>query len=81
MTTKLKSAIIASGVAMVALTGVVGGAQAGGGKLFHKHNFHRHNFLYAPVVINDGCYFYKKMWWKTGFSIWKRKYYVCKGWW
>jgi hypothetical protein len=80
---KLKSVAIAAGVAMLALTGAVGGAEAGGKHFhFHKHHFHHNHHLFvAPVVVHDGCGYYKHMWWKTGFLFWKQKYYVCKGWW
>lgn len=79
MSTTMKSAMIATGVAMIALTGAVGGAQAGG-KHF-RFGVHKHHFFHAPVVVRDGCYFYKKMWFKTGSYHWKEKYYVCRGWW
>ena len=87
MSTTMKSAMIAAGVAMIALTGAVGGAQAGGKgfKLkshhFKHHHFHKPHFVYKPIVVHDGCYFYKKMWFKTGSYHWKEKYYVCRGWW
>lgn len=84
MNIKIKSAAIAAGVAMLALTGAVGGAEAGGKHVhfgIHKHHFHRHHFFHAPVVVHDGCGYYKHMWWKTGLRYWKEQYYVCKGWW
>lgn len=33
-------------------------------------------------VFNDnGCGFYKQKWHQTGFFFWKKKYFLCKGWW
>ncbi|MEW5961931.1 MAG: hypothetical protein AB1749_00060 [Pseudomonadota bacterium] len=79
MNGRIKSAAIAAGVAMLALTGAVGGAEAGGKHL--RFGVHKHHFLHAPLVIHDGCGYYKRMWWKTGFLFWKEKYFICKGWW
>jgi len=82
MSMSFKSAVVAAGIAMVALTSAVGGAQAGGKQFKFKNNFHhRPLFLHSPVFVGDSCFFYKKMWWKTGHFVWKQKYYICMGWW
>lgn len=71
-----------------ALAATAGGASAGGkhfhGKHHFHHNFHRHHGF--RVVIGGGggyggCGFYRDMWEDTGSFKWKRRYYMCKGWW
>ena len=70
-----------------ALAATAGGASAGGNHHFHgkhfHHKFHRHHGFH--VVIGGGgghgCGFYREMWEDTGSLKWKRRYFVCKGWW
>ncbi|MBU2582344.1 MAG: hypothetical protein KJ622_11565 [Alphaproteobacteria bacterium] len=47
-------------------------------KVGHRHRRWRiHKFHKS----HDGCGFYKWKWYQTGSFYWKKKYYLCKGWW
>ena len=50
-----------------------------GGRRFRKfrrfHRFHRFNGDFG------GCHYYKKKWKWTGSFFWKKKYFICRGWW
>lgn len=43
---------------------------------FRFHNFHKHSFGHG-----HGCGYYKWKWHETGSFFWKKKYFICKGWW
>ncbi len=45
----------------------------------HKHR--RFRFGFRKKHHGHGCGFYKWKWHETGFFYWKKKYYICKGWW
>jgi hypothetical protein len=79
----LKSTLAAAGLAVVALTGVAGAANAHGHGHGRHHFFFGHSYgprLYIGPTYRD-CSYYREMWEDTGRLYWKRKYYVCKGWW
>ena len=71
------------------LTGVVthiNVQEVGGrrGPKFRRFRLGRFNTYYADRFYGDrfqGCGFYKSQWHKTGFFHWKKKFYLCKGWW
>jgi|CXWK01.1.fsa_nt_gi hypothetical protein len=76
-----KSTLAVAGLAVVALSTVSGAANAG--HRHHRHFFfghHNHHRLHIVPVYRD-CGFYREMWEDTGRFYWKRKYYICKGWW
>lgn len=68
-------------IAALALGTIAGGASAASA---HGHHHFRHGF---GIVIGGGdyhgggCGFYREMWEDTGLFKWKRRYYMCKGWW
>lgn len=69
-----------------AVAATTSGASAGGKRHFHgkhfHHNFHHHRGL--RIVAGGGyggCGFYRDMWHDTGLFRWKRRFYMCKGWW
>lgn len=76
-----KSTLAVAGLAVVALSTVSGAANAG-----HRHNrhfffgHHNHHRLHIVPVYRD-CSYYREMWEDTGSFYWKRKFYICKGWW
>lgn len=76
-----KSTLAVAGLAAVALSTASGAANAGHrhhrGFFFGPYDHHR---LYVGPVYRD-CSFYREMWEDTGSFHWKRKYYICKGWW
>lgn len=51
-----------------------------GGRRFRKfhHRFHRFHRFDDDF---DRCHFYKKKWKWTGSFFWKKKYFICRGWW
>ncbi|MGF1649582.1 MAG: hypothetical protein ACFCUN_03955 [Hyphomicrobiaceae bacterium] len=64
------------------------GGRRFGGVHVHIGRHHRPHFGYgyvrpyhyvAPVVI--GCGFEKARWHQTGSHYWKKRYYICRGWW
>ncbi|MCV0371285.1 hypothetical protein [Filomicrobium sp.] len=83
MKTTVMALALTGSVAIAALMGGATGAEAGGKHGFKhhlwKHNFHHfhhHNF-HRP----RGCGFYKAKWYATGKFYWKKRYFICKGWW
>lgn len=74
-----KTLMFAAFAALTALAGSAGGAMAGHR---HFHGFHHnpHFFLRIGPPARD-CRFYREMWEETGFFKWKKRYYICKGWW
>lgn len=77
----LKSTLAAASLAVVAISGATGTANAG-----HRHHHnsfgHRHHGLHLYIgQPHRDCSYYREMWEDTGRSYWKRKYFVCKGWW
>jgi hypothetical protein len=86
---KISYAIIAT--ALMLASGSTG-AMAGG-KHFKHHGFgnnfhsfhHSHNRHHRPIIQlsigGGGCGYYYENWMDTGSRYWKRKYYLCKGWW
>ncbi|MGF1649330.1 MAG: hypothetical protein ACFCUN_02650 [Hyphomicrobiaceae bacterium] len=56
-----------------------------GGHHFKRHfGFYKH---YGPryyghaYKVYDSCGYARRKWTQTGSQSWKRRYYVCKGWW
>lgn len=45
------------------------------------HRFKRRWRLRPFHKRHDGCGFYKWKWHHTGAYFWKKKYFICKGWW
>lgn len=82
MKTTVTALTLTGAVAMAALMGGVGAAEAGGKKGHHfhhwKHHHHHHHFF---VPRFDGCGFYRLKWRATGKFYWKERYFICKGWW
>ena len=86
-----KMIVIAAATALTALFGAAGGASAhkSGGmsgsshfmKSDHDHDFHHGPRFRLIVGPSYGCGYYYEQWMDTGSYYWKRKYYVCKGWW
>ena len=63
-----------------------GGFRRGGFHRGHRHRGHRWHFRkrfhgYYGGHYYRGCYHYKRKWHYTGSHYWKRRYYVCRGWW
>jgi hypothetical protein len=47
-----------------------------------KHHFFDHGpRLHLFIGGGGGCGYYLDRWEDTGSFYWKRKYYICKGWW
>lgn len=81
----VKKLSIATLALFSALAASAGGASAGG-KHHHFHGKHFHHGHGLRIVIGGGgygggCGFYREMWEDTGSFKWKRRYYMCKGWW
>lgn len=82
----VKKLSIATLALFSALAATAGGASAGG-KHHHFHGKHFHHGHGLRIVIGGGgyggggCGFYREMWEDTGSFKWKRRYYMCKGWW
>ena len=80
----LKKSIVAAAASLAfALAAGVGTAQAhdkGGEKHMEKHDFDRHPHIQL-FIGGGGCGYYYERWEKTGSLFWKRKYFICKGWW
>lgn len=87
-----KTAFAVSAMALLALAGGLGSAEAGGRHHhFHHRHFFRHhlfhNHFYGGPVYTYGfrrscsirCGIYKKKWLVTGDYFWKRKYLRCIG--
>lgn len=80
----LKALALAGTVAIPALMGGMGAAEAGKKGFFHHHwKHHHHHHHYLPHFAGDhyGCGYYKIRWHKTGSFYWKKRYFICKGWW
>ncbi len=46
-----------------------------------KHKRHwRYYGGHGVYVAGPGCGYYKARWYDTGSYHWKRKYYICRGW-
>lgn len=51
-------------------------------KVGHRHRKHRWRFhKFRKHGWDRGCGFYKWKWHETGSFFWKKKYFICKGWW
>jgi hypothetical protein len=37
--------------------------------------------FYPGYRADEPCYYFKKKWFNTGKSYWKKKYFKCMGWW
>ena len=77
-------------IAVVAAFAIAGGAEAGGkgkGGGFHwgNHGNHHHwrhfRHTYPMYVETYSCSRFYYRWKNTGRLYWKKKYYLCKGWW
>ncbi len=86
MITKLaKTAVLGAAVAMMAMTGGIGEAEAGKKGGFFKHksvHFHVHRVHRPRFVVyggGGGCGYYKFKWHQTGRFHWKAKYFDCIG--
>ncbi|MDX2257398.1 MAG: hypothetical protein NW205_00625 [Hyphomicrobiaceae bacterium] len=85
MSTLAKTSVLSAAVALVALTGGMGDAEAGKRKFgfgFAKHkHVHIHHFRKPVIVVHagHGCGFYKFKWKKTGSYFWRNKYFDCIG--
>lgn len=87
----LKTTMIAAALT-AALLATAGAAEAGkrhghGFHGFHGHHHHhrRHfGFVYtAPIYVGaayEGCGYAYARWQSTGSFYWKKRYYICKGW-
>ncbi len=73
-----KATVFAAAAALAAIAGAAGTANAHG----HSSGFHPHHrfYFYADPPVRD-CSFYREMWEETGLFRWKKRYFVCKGWW
>ena len=69
MSTMTKKAALGAVASLLALTAMVGGAEA-------HHRKHRHLFF----VEHHDCSFYKWKWLSTGKLFWKMKYFECMSW-
>lgn len=74
-----KTKVIAAIVAVAAIAGVAGSANANH-RSMHGFHPHRHLYFYAGPPVRD-CTFYREMWEDTGLFKWKKRYFICKGWW
>jgi hypothetical protein len=75
--TKLASVAALAMVAAGSTSAFAGHNNGMGMKSFHHH--HRHHLqLYFG---GGGCGYYYDRWLDTGRFYWKRKFYICKGWW
>ena len=78
--------LTAATLCAVALAGATLPAQAGRGHHRHHHHHHHHGkhflrFHVVPVYVAPSCGYYYAKWQYTGSHHWKKKYYICKGWW
>ena len=52
---------------------------------FKKFGHFKHHYYYKPYVYGHyagpSCHYFKNKWHYTGSFHWKKKYYLCKGWW
>jgi hypothetical protein len=80
----IKSVTIAAAAAAILMSAGSGGAMAHDHRL--SFGISDHHYLYRPHLylysgLSDGCGYYYERWEDTGSFFWKRKYYICKGWW
>ena len=68
---------LGAAITFAAMAGAASNADAGGLKRHFKHKFHHLHLRHR----HDGCGFYKWKWHKTGLFYWKKKYFICRGWW
>jgi hypothetical protein len=74
----LTIAAAATGLLMAAGSGTADAHPRKGVIIYHDYHPHPRLFLYSSV---GGCGYYYERWEETGFFYWKKKYYICKGWW
>ncbi|MGE0056028.1 MAG: hypothetical protein AB7S74_17665 [Hyphomicrobium sp.] len=74
-----KTSTIVAALALVGTLGVGAGSASAHGNF---HGFHRPHGLFLRVgpPVRD-CSFYREMWEDTGLLRWKRRYFMCRGWW
>lgn len=82
---KMKNTVMALGVAAVAMTALVSGAEAGGWKGKHRGHFHHFpiykGYHYGYYDSHKSCWWYKKKYFRTGNYFWLKKYDACRyGW-
>ena len=88
------TAVLGGTIALSALIGGTGQSQAAGFKglsgmnaavaqseVQKVHLRRRHLRIHRFRSLDDGCGFYKWKWYETGYFYWKKRYYICKGWW
>ncbi|MEL6873444.1 MAG: hypothetical protein AAFO62_11770 [Pseudomonadota bacterium] len=51
-----------------------------GGPRYHHGYYHR-PYRYRYIPRYRGCGWMKRKWHRTGRHYWKRRYYICRGWW
>ena len=49
-------------------------------KKFGHHKFYGHRY-YKPIYHGRRCFWLKRKWYRTGRFYWKKRYYICRGWW
>jgi hypothetical protein len=85
--TKIHYAIAATAILLAAGSS---GANAGGkhfkhhgfGHHFHSfHHGHHHRPGFRIMLGGGGCGYYYAKWMDTGSFHWKKRYYLCKGYW
>ncbi|MCH9807902.1 MAG: hypothetical protein K0U74_09230 [Alphaproteobacteria bacterium] len=96
-TSFMRTALLAGAVAMGSVGIAANAAQAGGVGNFkslnshfqqsqvlnvgHRHRKFKGGFRFKRHKGFHGCGFYKWKWHQTGLFFWKKKYFICKGWW
>ncbi len=50
-----------------------------GGPRFHHGYYRPYRYRYIPRY--RGCGWLKRKWHRSGRFYWKRRYYICRGWW
>jgi len=83
MKTTVSALALTGAIAVAALAGGIGAAEAGGKKgfKFHHHWGHNHHHHRIFVPRYGGCGFYKAKWFATGLPYWKKRYFLCKSGW
>ncbi|KUO55419.1 MAG: hypothetical protein APF80_06560 [Alphaproteobacteria bacterium BRH_c36] len=89
-----RAAVLGGAVAFAALAGGTGQSEAAGFKGLSNLNAgftqsevqkvghrHRRSGIHLFHKRHDGCGFYKWKWLHTGSFYWKKRYFICKGWW
>jgi len=74
----LKASILA---ALAAAAGLIAASHMAEAK--HRHHRHHHYFLYAAPYVAPAydCAWAYARWASTGSAYWKKRYFICKGWW